>query len=119
MNDQDISNNLAFSSEFNYRKILINSNQTVTVPSTASFPNYNTVLTVDTTLTYVPTAEVSYEYLGTMTYGGLAPGPDNFAVWFELVGSTYSLKCGFIGDGNTYSVTIYYRIYIDPEVDNA
>lgn len=109
----DSSNNLSFSSEFNYRKILLDENVVVSVPGTAAYPAYNTVLTVDTTLIYVPTAEVNYEYLGNLGYGGFT-GPSNLGVWFELVGTTYSLKVGFIGDTTTYNnVTIYYRVYLD------
>lgn len=106
--------NLSYTNLFNQQKIIVDDSQVVNVPNTFTL---TTILTVATGQDVTPTARVFIEYNGIMaplytsrsgtfrTIGKLA----GFYVFFNainaLVIQTLSL--------DTFSPTIYYRIYKD------
>lgn len=109
------SRNLSCSTGFNQQKIIVNSSQTVSVPFTGVGPD--TLLTVSSGQTVRPTARV-FVQIGAK----LAPAYMSQSATFNSLGKSTAFICSFDSSNNlviqsnsldTYSVTIYYRIYKD------
>lgn len=108
------SRNLSFSTGFNQQKIIINSSQVVSVPSTFS---PTTLLSVPTGQTIRPTARVFVEVGGVLT-----PAYMSQAATFNSIGKSTAFFAYFDASNNlviqttsldAYTATIYYRIYKD------
>ena len=108
---------LSYSNVFNQQKIIINDSAVVSVPNTGVL---TTVLTVSTGETITPTARVFIEHNGIMaqiynstsgTFRTIVQSA-RFYTFFnannDLVVQVYSF--------DTFSPTIYYRVYIDGRV---
>lgn len=106
---------LSYSNIFNQQKIVTNSSQEVIIPNTAGV--LTTVLTVATTETVTPTARVFVEFSGRLAPiyssvdGSVKTIVKNsaFQVYFNALNSLIIA----VDSSDTYTATIYYRIYKD------